>query len=217
MIVELPLAAAVRPSRPARRFAPRAGEAETLEAAEGSDEIAAALRKGRLPIVTGGSGLYVQALLKGFSPVPDVGPLDRQRAQSMLKKQGNEKFHAKLAERDPETAGKLNPGDSQRMVRAMEVWFASGKPLSWWQSQPPEPAMLERPSLKVALLPDRDWLYGRCEERFVEMVKQGAIDEVMALAERGLDPELPLMKALGVKRRTQAMRMLAAPEERAGL
>lgn len=164
-----------------------------------ADEIAAALRKGKLPIVTGGSGLYVQALLKGFSPVPDVGPLDRQRAQSMLKKQGNEKFHAKLAERDPETAEKLNPGDSQRMVRAMEVWFASGKPLSWWQAQPPQPAMLERPSLKVALLPDRDWLYGRCEERFVEMVKQGAIDEVMALAERGLDPELPLMKALGVK------------------
>jgi tRNA dimethylallyltransferase len=163
------------------------------------DDIRLAHREGRLPIVTGGSGLYVRGLLEGFSPIPEVGPLDRQRAQAMLKKQGNAKYHAKLMERDPATAERLDPGDSQRMVRAMEVWFATGKPLSAWQALPPAPPLLDLPTLKVVLLPDRERLYQRCNDRLVQMIHDGAMDEVMALAARRLDPELPLMKALGVK------------------
>jgi len=167
-------------------------------AALAMDEIRLALRQGRLPIVIGGSGLYVRALTEGFSPIPDVGPLDRQRAQASLKKQGNEKYHALLTERDPETAVRLEPGDSQRMVRAMEVWFATGKPLSHWQKQPAVSPLGDMPACKVVLLPERQRLYDRCNERFVQMIHDGAMDEIMALAERGLDSDLPLMKALGV-------------------
>jgi len=169
-------------------------------------EIDLALSKGRLPVVVGGSGLYVQALVKGFSPIPDVAPIHRQRAQSMLKKQGPEKFHAKLTERDPEMAARLNPGDSQRLVRAMEVWFATDKPLSWWQKQPPEAPLLDQPALTIALMPERARLYDRCNLRFEAMVREGAVDEVKALMARGLDPDLPAMKALGVPQLAAALR-----------
>lgn len=170
------------------------------------NEIRLAHREGRLPIVIGGSGLYVRALTEGFSPIPDAGPLDRQRAQASLKKQGNAKFHALLAERDPDTAARLEPGDSQRMVRAMEVWFATGKPLSHWQNQPAVSPLGDMRTFKVVLLPDRERLYERCNDRFVQMIHDGAMDEIMALAERGLDPDLPLMKALGVPQLLAAAR-----------
>ncbi|WP_416898494.1 MAG: tRNA (adenosine(37)-N6)-dimethylallyltransferase MiaA [Minwuia sp.] len=163
------------------------------------EEIEAARRRGKLPIVVGGSGLYVRALTEGFSPIPDVGPLHRQRAQGMLKKMGAEKFHARLAEHDPDIAARLETGDSQRLIRAMEVYLATEKPLSWWQALPPEPPMLKLPAFRLVLLPERSTLYERCDRRFEEMVREGAVDEAMALGARGLDPDLPAMKALGVK------------------
>ncbi len=197
-----------RPSAADEREAPHRlygfmDAAETCSAARwaalAKAEIDAARRAGRLPIIVGGSGLYVRALLEGFSPIPDVGEMHRQQAAGMLKKLGNAAFHARLAERDPETAARLNPGDSQRMVRAMEVWFATGRPLSHFQMLPPEPPLLDGPALKVVLMPDRAALYERCDRRFEQMIHDGAMDEVMALAARGLDPDLPAMKALGVK------------------
>lgn len=161
-------------------------------------ETRAALDAGRLPIVVGGSGLYFRALTEGFSPIPDIAPEHRAEAADRLAALGGEAFRAELARVDAETAARLHAGDSQRLVRAMEVWLGTGRPLSEWQKLPPEPPPLDLDFLTVALLPERETLYARCDARFGDMLAAGAMAEVQALAARGLDPELPAMKALGV-------------------
>ncbi|ANK79675.1 MAG: tRNA (adenosine(37)-N6)-dimethylallyltransferase MiaA [Rhizobiales bacterium NRL2] len=161
-------------------------------------EVRAARAAGRLPIIVGGSGLYVRALLEGFSPIPDIDPAHRKAAAAKLAELGGERFRAELAGVDAASAARLHAGDSQRLIRAWEVWLGTGRPLSEWQMLPPEPPPLDPDLLKVVLLPDRKMLYERCDARFGEMLAQGAMAEVRALAARRLDPDLPAMKALGV-------------------
>lgn len=175
--------------------------AEVCSAARWRDmavpEITAAGRSGRVPIVVGGTGLYINALLKGLSPIPDVPESVRMAARALLAEIGNTAFHARLAARDPVMAARLDPGNSQRLVRAWEVIEATGRSLAEWQAAAPVGA-LDAPSLVIVLEPAREALYDSIDRRFRVMVEQGALAEIAALMSAGLDPALPAMKALGI-------------------
>ena len=159
-------------------------------------EIAAAAAEGRLPIVVGGTGLYLKALLKGLAPVPEIPAEVRRAARALHKEIGGERFHAALAGRDPEGASRLNPGDTQRLIRAYEVVVATGRSLLDWQR---EQARATRAGVAgVVLLPPREALYAAIDARFASMAGAGALDEVRALIARNLSPDLPALKAVGV-------------------
>lgn len=162
-------------------------------------EIEAAWGEGRLPIVCGGTGLYIKALLEGFAPVPEVPEEVRAEARADLARLGHDAFHARLAQEDPETAARLAPADTTRNLRAWEVLRASGRSITWWQGQPPVPPPIRFRPLVVKIEPPRDVLYARCDARLRAMVMEGpALDEVRALLDLGLPPDQPVMKALGV-------------------
>ena len=159
-------------------------------------EIAVAREAGRVPVLTGGSGLYLRALLDGLAPVPPVPAALRAEARALHARLGGEAFRRALAARDPEAAQRLPAGDRQRLIRAYEVVAATGRPLADWcrgrgrAAGPPAGAVL--------LLPPRAELYAACDARFLQMMDRGALHEVQALLARGLDPELPAMRAVGV-------------------
>lgn len=160
-------------------------------------EIAAAVREGRVPIVVGGTGLYLKALLRGLAPVPEIPAEVRHAARALHKEIGGERFHAALAKRDPVSAARLNPGDTHRLIRAYEVVTASGRSLMDWQR---EQAPTIRPSVAaIMLLPARDALYAAIDARFASMADAGALDEVKALMARHLSSDLPALKAVGVQ------------------
>lgn len=149
------------------------------------------------PIIVGGTGLYFMALMKGLSEVPDVNPEVRNAARDLCAELGAQAFYGRLVQVDPLIEGRLNPNDSQRLIRAYEVFMATGKSLIEWQSSPPmepgiacEMMVIERP---------REILHQRAEARFDLMLEAGAIEEVEILLEQNYDCELPVMRALGVK------------------
>lgn len=160
--------------------------------------IAAARAAGRVPIVVGGTGLYLRALTEGLAPVPAIPPAIRTAARRLHAEIGGPAFHARLAARDPAMAARLRPSDPQRLIRAYEVIAATGESLADWQRRPPAPAVLDRPWLGLLLTPPRPLVYDRCDRRLRTMLADGALDEVRALAGLGLDPALPAMKAVGV-------------------
>jgi tRNA dimethylallyltransferase len=137
------------------------------------------------------------ALARGLAPLPRVPAGLRRAARQRHRELGGAAFHAALAARDPATAARLEPGDSQRLIRAWEVLEATGRPLAEWQAADSGADTPYR-FLCIALLPPREALYAACDRRFLGMVEAGALDEVRALLALGLDPELPVMKALGV-------------------
>ncbi len=152
---------------------------------------------GRLPIVTGGTGLYLRALMQGLSPIPDLpAPVQREGA-ALLAEIGARELHRELARVDPATAERLRPGDSQRILRAWCVHRATGRPLAHWQSQSPVADM--GPCLTIVLMPPRETMYAAIDARFLRMVDQGALEEVRRLLALDLDPMLPAMKAVGVR------------------
>ena len=166
-----------------------------LEAAKGAlDDVRA---KGLLPIVTGGTGLYFAALLQGLAPIPEIHAAIRVEARQRLKELGNERFHAELAARDPVMGARLNPGDSQRLVRAWEVIEATGQSLAEWQALKGTPT-LTGDLARYVIKPNREWLTERIGRRFDAMIKEGALDEVRALKAGGLADDLPAARALGV-------------------
>lgn len=154
------------------------------------------LAAGKLPIVTGGTGLYLKTLMQGLSPIPDVPPEYRQQATIMLEEEGREAFYAYLTTIDPAAAARLKVGDTQRLIRAVEVFLATGKPLSFWQAQPATPALYHFQT--TVLLPDRALLYERINVRFEQMIAAGAVAEVEALLVQNIPATLPAMKAVGV-------------------
>jgi tRNA dimethylallyltransferase len=159
-------------------------------------EIAATVDAGRLPILVGGTGLYLQALEEGLAPVPEIPEQIRQEAIDLHRALGGAAFRERLSQLDPATAGRLFPGDKQRLVRAFEVVRATGVPIGTWrQSKDPRPAYR---FATILLAPARDRLYAACDIRFVRMVEAGALAEAAALAARGLDTDLPAMKAVGL-------------------
>ena len=158
-------------------------------------EVAAAHAAGQLPIITGGTGLYIRTLLDGIAPVPEIDPAVRGEVRAL----GAEAAWAALQREDPAMAKRLNRADRQRVARALEVMRATRRSLADWQQQ------LEggiggdvELDARVVTLP-RDQLYKRCDARLVAMVEEGALDEVGALLARNLAPDLPVMKALGVR------------------
>ncbi len=163
-------------------------------ASEARQEIDAAHAQGRLPILVGGTGLYVRTLLDGIAPVPEIDPAIRATVRALPVTQA----HAALTQEDPAAAARLAPADTTRVARALEVVRSTGKPLSEWQRHK-SGGVGDRIALRPMILkPPRDWLIGRCDRRFAQMVEQGAIDEVRALLTRNLAPALPVMRAIGV-------------------
>lgn len=159
-------------------------------------EVDAARLSGKLPVVVGGTGLYLRALIEGLSPIPDVPIGERQAARQLLADIGNEAMHRLLRERDPVMAARLDPGNSQRLVRAWEVLQATGRSLAAWQSE--AGGGLDADFLILVLDPPRAALYAACDRRFLGMMEAGALDEVAALERLRLDPALPVMKAVGI-------------------
>jgi len=161
-------------------------------------EIETARDAGRLPILTGGTGLYFHAAMKGLAPVPDVPPDIHAECIAEYAERGGEAFRRDLLKLDPVLGSQLHDGDSQRLVRAMGVVRASGRALSAWQADPHESAIAGRP-VRVAMMPPREELYEKINTRFSAMMEGGARSEVSTLAARGLAPSLPVMKAIGVR------------------
>ena len=158
-------------------------------------EIDAIHVEGRLPILVGGTGLYLRTLLDGIAPVPSIDP--RVRAEVRTAPVADN--FAALAELDPGGAARLNPGDTTRVARALEVVRSTGRSLAAWQEER-SGGINDRVDLQpLLLLPPRDWLVERCDRRFAAMVAEGAVAEVKALLERKLDPDLPVMRAIGVR------------------
>ncbi len=131
-----------------------------------------------LPVIVGGTGLYLKALIEGFSPIPEINAGVRCQVSEQWQEMGAEKFHSMLMEKDPATASRLKPGDKQRHVRALEVLEATGKPLSHWQALPRTKPFARDCFEMEILTPPRDALYRRCDERFARMLEAGALEEV---------------------------------------
>lgn len=152
---------------------------------------------GQVPILVGGTGMYLHAALHGISPIPEVSEAVHNQAQSDLDQHGGEAVKEMLTALDPILGDRLDAGDSQRLVRALGVVRETGTPLSTWQQLPGE-GQIEGKAVTVAILPDRTDLYAAINARFGEMMETGGIAEVEQLLARKLDPSLPVMKALGV-------------------
>jgi tRNA dimethylallyltransferase len=173
--------------------------AEPCSAAEWAElakaEIQEAQRNQQLPILVGGTGLYLRTLLDGIAPVPPIDPHIRKRVRA----HSAEENRSELKRLDPEAAERLNPADTTRIARALEVVASTGRTLANWQSSR-EGGIGSQIDLKpLILLPPRPWLYERCDSRFTKMIDDGAVQEVEALLARGLDPSLPVMQAIGVR------------------
>lgn len=160
-------------------------------------EIHQAAEAGRVPILCGGTGLYLHALTHGLSEMPEISAGVRADARALHAEIGGAALRQKLAQGDPELAARLHDGDSQRLIRAWEVLQETGQPLSVWQQRPAEPPK-GIAFFTITLLPERASLYRSCDGRFEKMLDRGAIGEVEALMALDLDPALPAMKALGV-------------------
>src|SRR3984957_18234207 len=152
----------------------------------------------RLPIFTGGSGLYFKALTRGLSAVPLTPLAIREGVRARLEHDGVEALHAELAHRDPASAERLKPRDRTRIARALEVVEATGRSLTDWHRDGLPPLLPQGAFRALFLAPERDALYARIDARFGAMLQSGALEEVAALAARRLDPLLPAMKAHGV-------------------
>ena len=164
-------------------------------AALASAAIARVRADGGLPILVGGTGMYLRTLLDGIAPVPDIDPAVRSEVRAAPV----EDNRARLYERDPEAAARLNPNDTARIARALEVVLSSGRTLAEWQDRR-EGGIGDSVELHpLILLPPRPWLYDRCDRRFVAMIEAGAVEEVRALLDHDLDSRLPVMRAIGVR------------------
>ncbi|GLU25046.1 tRNA (adenosine(37)-N6)-dimethylallyltransferase MiaA [Brucella sp. NBRC 12950] len=153
----------------------------------------------RTPIFVGGTGLYFRALLGGLSQMPEVPADVREHWRNRMSEEGAEALHSALTELDPEIAATLRPTDSQRIVRALEVFEGTGKSLLHWQKNTGTALVDDASATKIVLLPDRKWLGERIAQRFNLMWDHGALDEVRVLNALHLDPALPAMKAIGVR------------------
>ena len=158
-------------------------------------EIAA---RGRTAIVVGGTGLYFLALTRGLADIPQIDDIVRARARDLVRTEGEAGARRALQAADPRSAAEIAPADGLRLARALEVVWATGRPIGDWRAQT-RPTLAPGAYRAAALDPPRDALYARCDARLGAMLAAGALDEVATLVARGLDPELPVMKALGVR------------------
>ncbi|QIB33432.1 tRNA (adenosine(37)-N6)-dimethylallyltransferase MiaA [Ancylobacter pratisalsi] len=170
---------------------------------EARAELSLAWEAGRLPILVGGTGLYFKALTEGLSPMPAIPPEVRERVRALS--EDAPALHARLAGLDPLTAARLRPSDTQRLMRALEVFEATGRPLAEWQRTRGTPGPLaggpsagEDDIVRLFLAADRTQLRARIAARFHAMIEAGALDEVRALDARHLPADRTILKAHGV-------------------
>ncbi|HQA18319.1 MAG TPA: tRNA (adenosine(37)-N6)-dimethylallyltransferase MiaA [Novosphingobium sp.] len=163
-------------------------------AARARTVIAETHAQGAVPILVGGTGLYLRTLLDGIAPVPSIEPSVREAVRAMPIDQA----YAALLHEDPQRAAALSASDTTRVLRSLEVIRSTGRPLADWQ-QDRIGGIAGQVALHArVLLPPRDWLYERCDRRFALMLEHGALDEVERLLARRLEPALPVMRAIGV-------------------
>lgn len=165
---------------------------------EVSAEIAAAEAEGLLPVITGGTGLYFKALLEGLSPIPPIPEDIRVHWRAAGETWRAQDLHAELVRRDVITAAMIRPSDRQRMVRALEVITATGRPLAEWQAVSGRPVIEAESAVKVVVTRPREELYQRAESRFRQMISEGALDEACLVRDMQLGPALPAARALGL-------------------
>lgn len=165
---------------------------------EASAALADLQRRGKVPVFVGGTGLYLLSLIEGLSEIPPVPEEVRADVRHILQAEGAPGLHARLAAIDPEGAARLAPNDRQRLSRAYEVWLATGRSIRDFQGSRTRPPLAGGDWLGIALTPPRARLYSRIDRRFETMMMQGGMAEAEALVGRGLDPELPAMKAHGM-------------------
>ena len=154
--------------------------------------------EGRLPIFVGGTGLYFRALEEGFSDLPPVPDAVREAVRARAGGRPTEALHADLGAVDPSGAAAIRPSDRMRVMRALEIFEATGRPIATFHDSRRPGPLAGRPLLKIFLAVDRDALRRRIDARFLDMMEGGALDEVAALRARRLDPMLPVMRAHGV-------------------
>jgi tRNA dimethylallyltransferase len=162
--------------------------------------------RGRMPLLVGGTMLYLKALLEGLNDIPAADPQVREAIQARAAQVGWPALHAELMQVDPVTAARLAPGDSQRVGRALEVWTATGQTLSSFHQS----AKAAAPNWHIPVLSlepqDRTWLHQRIAQRFELMMAQGFIHEVRQLRARGdLNPDLPAMRCVGYRQAWQGL------------
>ncbi len=167
------------------------------------DDVAGALAwcagAGRRPVIVGGTGLYFKALLEGLAPIPPAAPDVRAHWRREAGVRTAPELHGVLAGRDPEMAVRLDPGDTQRIVRALEVIDTTGVSLAEWQRRPGTPLIREAEAERYVIRRPREEVRRRVDARFDAMMKEGALDEARAVAELDLDPELPAARAHGLR------------------
>jgi len=177
---------------------------ERYSAARFRDDALALMReiteRDRIPLLVGGTLLYFQALTEGLNELPEADPMIRLMIDTMAGEQGWPAVHARLARVDPETAARLEPGDAQRIQRALEVYYITNKPLSELLKKPKYVYFPYTP-LKISLVPaDREVLHARIARRFEEMLAAGLVDELKKLREEyGLEAGMPSMRCVGYR------------------
>ncbi len=168
--------------------------------ADAACALAAARAEGRTPIFVGGTGLYFEALTNGLAAVPEIPAEVRAQWRARAEAEGVAALHAELARRDPDMAARLRPSDTQRVTRALEVIDATGRSLAAWQAAAHStPAVEAGRAVAIVLEPARAELHRRIATRFETMVGQGAVEEAAGFVGRGLSPEMPAMRAIGVR------------------
>jgi tRNA dimethylallyltransferase len=176
--------------------------AEPYSAALWLSDVKAALeeagQRGWLPILTGGTGLYFKALTEGLSDIPEIPAAIRAHYRLAAQTRPASELHGELERRDAQTAARVRQTDPQRIVRALEVIEATGRPLADWQGRNQPPLLPLSQTRTIAITIERGELYRRCDARFETMLEQGAIDEAHSIAALGLDPALPAMRAVGL-------------------
>lgn len=169
-----------------------------LEAA--GREVSTAWQADKVPVIAGGTGLYFKVLEEGLSPIPAVPDEVRDHWRDRLRVEGANALHGELVRRASNDAGRIEPADGQRVVRALEVLDATGKTLADHFALARQGSVLANADVRrVALTPAREELYGCCDARFEVMLEHGAMDEVEKLVALDLAPDLPVMKAIGVQ------------------
>ena len=164
-------------------------------AEEAKAEIAAAHDRGSLPVLAGGTGMYIRTLLDGIAPVPEIDPAVRAEVRALPVAEA----HGLLRETDPEAAERLNPADTTRVARALEVVRSTGRTLAAWQAERVGGIGDAIDLAPLILLPDRAWLAERCDRRLRAMFEDGAIEEVENLLQRNdIPPNAPVSRAIGV-------------------
>lgn len=164
-------------------------------AADARAGIAAAHGAGRLPILVGGTGLYLRTLIEGIAPVPAIDPEVRAAVRALSVAEA----HAALAREDPAAAARIRPGDTTRAARALEVVRSTGRPLAHWQEARAGGIGGTVALRPLILLPPRAWLHARCDSRFEKIFSDEGIEEVRLLVARRLPPSAPVMRAIGVR------------------